>query len=563
MPKPVCFLAGCFFLLLACTRSLPTPPPLATDKNITSFTLKASDNSSVLTSDVVATISGDTIQLRFDSGMVISSLIPTIVISGKTIDPAGQKAEDFSKPLHYVITAEDGSTKTYMTSVTLISNDKKILSFTFRSTDNAPVLNSDVSGVIGADSIFLTLPTATQVTSLKPFIAFSGKTLSPASSLPQDFTSPVRYTVTANNGTTKNYMVKVISGSRTINGTVFIVGVTGGAPASQTQDSGTIYALDAGTGKLKWKYVDDRYIYSEPTVANGLLYSNDAHGNIFTLDINTGKLVWNYAAGTTLLYQSNTIVSGNTVYVCGSDSALYALNALSGALMWKYKDAWGSPTVSNGMVYCISEGIAAVDANTGVQKWKFNPSSDTSVSYPSNPSVVNGILYVGSSDFNLYALDANTGKLLWNFPTGNVVETSPTVVNGIVYLSASAGTVYALDAITGQQLWSFYVGNSVSSSPTIANGFLYFGSNNQYLYALDASTGSVKWTNSDGNWINESPLFFQNVIYVGAQDEFQAVDASTGKFIWRFSDGYRMMLLPCAVDSLGHVYHTSDSGEQN
>jgi outer membrane protein assembly factor BamB len=525
--------------------------------------LKSTDNVSVLTKDIAATISGDTIQLRFDSGTVISSLTPTILYKGKTIDPANHIAADFSKPLKYTVTAEDGSTKDYHTAVSFISIDKNIVSFSFRMADNPSVLTADIAGVFQGDSIFLSVPAGTPVNNLNPFIVITGKSISPASAIPQDFSSPVSYTVTADNGTTKNYIVKVIVSARAVYGTVFFVGMSGNASAPELKDSGRIYALDAGTGKLKWKFVDDRYLYSEPTVANGMLYMSDARGDIFTLDVNTGNRIWTFSTAPTQFYNSNTVVSNNTAYVCGSDSTLYALNALTGTVNWTYKDAWGSPTVSNGTVYCMSQGIVAVNATTGVQRWKSNPSTDTSYSYPSNPAVVNGILYVGCTDFYLYALDANTGNLLWRFQTGNVVETSPTVVNGVVYLTASAGTVYALDALTGQPVWNFYVGNSVFSSPMVANGVLYFGSNNQYLYALDAQTGTTIWTKSDGNWINESPLFFQNVIYVGAQDEFQAVDAKTGEYIWRFSDGYRLMLLPCAVDTLGHVFHTSDSGDQN
>jgi len=566
MSKVVFFVAICSILLLACSRSLPTPPPLESDKNITSFVLKASDNSSILTSDVVAIISGDTIKLRFDSATVITNLKSTIIISGKTIDPASQIAEDFSKPLHYVVAAEDGSTHTYITSVSFTSpllSDKKILSFTFRSADNSSILSSDVSGIIGTDSIFIILPAATPLTNLKPFIVFSGKTLSPANSLPQNFTNPIKYTVTATDSTIKNYIVKVTAGSRSINGTVFIVGFNEGSPNPYSKSNGTIYALDAATGTMKWKFIDTVVIYSEPTVANGLLYSSDAGGNIFSLDVNTGNVVWNYYTSPSDLYESNPTVSNNILYICGADSNLYAINASSGALIWKYNFAWGSPTVLNGVVYCISDGVQAVDENTGVQKWKVYPSPNNEPMSISNPSVVNGIVYVGCIDHNLYALDANTGATLWKFTMSDAVQNSPTVTNGIVYYTGDGGTVYALDAKTGQQVWNFYVGNTVRSSPTIFNSVLYFGCNNQYLYALDANTGAVKWTTTDGNWINESPLYFQGAIYVGAVDEVQAVDASTGNYIWRFSDGFKLMLLPCATDSLGHVYHTSDSGEQN
>jgi outer membrane protein assembly factor BamB len=192
--------------------------------------------------------------LRFDSGTVATSLTPTIVFTGKTIDPASHIPADFSKPLPYTVTAEDGSTKIYYTAISYISIDKNIVSFSFRASDNPLLLTTDITGVFQGDSILLTVPPGTPVNNLKPFIVFTGKTLSPASAVPQDFSSPVSYQVTANNGSTKPFTVKVIAGARAIYGTVFFVGMSGNASAPELKDSGRIYALDAATGILKWKF---------------------------------------------------------------------------------------------------------------------------------------------------------------------------------------------------------------------------------------------------------------------------------------------------------------------
>ena len=61
----------------------------------------------------------------------------------------------------------------------------------------------------------------------------------------------------------------------------------------------------------------------------------------------------------------------------------------------------------------------------------------------SSPAVANGIVYVGSNDKNLYALDAKTGAKLWSYATGNSVESSPIVTNGMVYVGSDDGKVYA------------------------------------------------------------------------------------------------------------------------
>ena len=78
----------------------------------------------------------------------------------------------------------------------------------------------------------------------------------------------------------------------------------------------------------------------------------------------------------------------------------------------------------------------------------------------SSPAVVNGVVYIGSRDDNLYALNASTGAKLWSFTTGGEVIASPAVANGVVYIGSynqntNDGTMYALDARTGALLWSF------------------------------------------------------------------------------------------------------------
>ena len=63
----------------------------------------------------------------------------------------------------------------------------------------------------------------------------------------------------------------------------------------------------------------------------------------------------------------------------------------------------------------------------------------------SSPAVVAGVVYVGSGDSYVYALDADSGELRWRYSTGNGVFSSPAVVDGVVYVGSDDGYVYALD----------------------------------------------------------------------------------------------------------------------
>ncbi len=66
----------------------------------------------------------------------------------------------------------------------------------------------------------------------------------------------------------------------------------------------------------------------------------------------------------------------------------------------------------------------------------------------SSPIVENGVVYVGSSDGNIYALDAKTGKLIWRYATSGRIWSSPTYWKGAVYVGSSDNRLYALNAPT-------------------------------------------------------------------------------------------------------------------
>ena len=110
--------------------------------------------------------------------------------------------------------------------------------------------------------------------------------------------------------------------------------------------------------------------------------------------------------------------------------------------IWNWRLYSSSPFVQDGIVYCGSDNnhLYAVDAKTGKEQLKFETGSDI---YGSDPTVFDGIVYIGCRDNNLYAVDAKTGREQWKFETEGSLS-SPTIVNEIVYFS-SYKTLYALD----------------------------------------------------------------------------------------------------------------------
>jgi hypothetical protein len=78
-----------------------------------------------------------------------------------------------------------------------------------------------------------------------------------------------------------------------------------------------------------------------------------------------------------------------------------------------------------------------------------------------------------------------TNESLWSFPTDNSLEyLSPAVVNGVVYVGSDDDSVYALNATTGSKIWSYVTGGAVESSPAVVNGVVYIGSDDNNVYAF-------------------------------------------------------------------------------
>lgn len=561
-------------LLVGCQRNVPTPmsgqgqdtTAASTAKSITSFVVKASDNPNVLTADVIASITSDSIRIIFEQGTNLSSLVPTVSITGKTISPASKTPENFDSALVYTVTAQDGSTLAYHVVVSLISGNKNITGFTFRAADNSPNLNADVTATIGTaltgtDTIRATLPYGAQLTALVPYITTTGKVVSPSSLTAENFTNPVKYTVTAGDGTTKNYLVIVTVGPSPVAGTIFVAGAT---PALNPNSTGGFYAIDAGTGKIKWSYLENNFFYAEPTAAGGLVYELDEGGNMLAFNQNTGTISWSTPIGHLYNDASNATVVDGTLYVGSSDSSLYAINANTGAVEWKINTVVdpGSPTVVGGVVYFTSDKVYAVNASNGAQLWSSYPSPYTDDEFPGRPDVVNGIVYIGAVGNYFYALDATTGSLLWKFGSGQV-NASATVANGIVYVLNASGTLYALDAIMGTQKWSYPTGFSPLGSPIVAGGMAYFNSPDGYLFALDANTGALKWTYTLGAAEGYSPRWFNGSIFVAEVDQLYSINAVTGTLNWSTPTTGYWLTNPCAVDTLGNVYQTADAGSQN
>src|SRR5947209_1474958 len=79
----------------------------------------------------------------------------------------------------------------------------------------------------------------------------------------------------------------------------------------------------------------------------------------------------------------------------------------------------------------------------------------------------------------------------WRFKTGGPVKSSPAIVGNVVFVGSTDSNVYALNLKDGKKAWATRTGGGVESSPLVLDGVVYIGSIDTFLYSLDAS--SVGW----------------------------------------------------------------------
>ena len=132
-----------------------------------------------------------------------------------------------------------------------------------------------------------------------------------------------------------------------------------------------------------------------------------------------------------------------------------------------------------------------------------------------------------------------TGAYLWSYQTGYAVVSSPTVVNGVVYIGSEDNSIYALDASSGDLVWKYTTGDQITlSSPAYADGEVYIGSNDGNIYALDATNGGLIWKYTTGGYVVGSPAIQDGVLYIGSYDHnIYALNTQNGELIWKYTTG--------------------------
>lgn len=251
-------------------------------------------------------------------------------------------------------------------------------------------------------------------------------------------------------------------------------------------DQGTFHAVDRKTGKRKWIFDAAAEIVGGAQVVGDRVVFGSHGGHLFCHETTTGKQIWKVEThgpvnATPCLAGQFTFTTGCDQPIlrvidieAGKQAAEVPLNSLLIA----------SPAMRDDILYFgTGDGIVyALDWKKKKNVWEFSvPEREQQMQ--SSPAVTDEVVIVGSRDKYLYCIDRLTGKLRWSFQTRGKVDSSPVVCGERVYFGSADRHLYCLQLADGQLAWKQQVKQSISGSPAIAAGHLVIGT--------DSANGSI------------------------------------------------------------------------
>ena len=288
-----------------------------------------------------------------------------------------------------------------------------------------------------------------------------------------------------------------------------------------------LYAVELATGKLKWK-TRLGPMKASPAVRNGRVFVGDLEGRMYCVNAADGKVLWTFDTegeihagvnfhGQNVLFGSHdstlycldpdgkkvwdakvdgpinaaAAVVGDLTFATGcSDGVLHVLDARTGKELGTID--LGGQTVATAAVHgervfaaMESNQVVAADLRKREKVWTFEPARRARP-FHASPAVAAGRVIAGSRDKKVYALDAASGKPLWEFLTEGMVDASPVVVGERVYVGclSDAGDFYVLDLKTGREIQRLELDSPVTGSVAVGPDCLLVGTDRGVLFCL-------------------------------------------------------------------------------
>lgn len=269
-------------------------------------------------------------------------------------------------------------------------------------------------------------------------------------------------------------------------GTIFVPG-----------SDGFLYALDARTGQEKWKYAANESLATTPVLVDGMLLVASESDTLFAVNAQTGQWAWQYRrdlpSGFAIQGVSVPLAHNGTVYQGFADGTVVALDLRDGGVKWEkslstggtqFLDVDTSPVLDEaGRLYVASyqSGLYALESESGDVVWNSVVGGLTSL-------LGRGTVLFATGDGRMDAYLEDNGRLLWSLDLGERAGNDPVLVNGMLLVPNQRALLF-VDPVTGRSRLSWNPGEGITATPRVVESKVYVLSNNGYLYALRVKGG--------------------------------------------------------------------------
>lgn len=303
------------------------------------------------------------------------------------------------------------------------------------------------------------------------------------------------------------------------------------------------------TPEVKWELETADGCISTPAIGTGRAYVGTLSGDLLCLNLDDGKEVWNYRSLVT--NDPKTFVPGfnspvkltEKSVICGDDDGtLHCVDRETGVKQWTF-DAGGvivggASVVGELVVFgSHSQFLYGLNLQTGMKQWEFDcqgPVNGTQVMAGQFTFVT------GCSEPVLYVVDTTTGKEHSRLPLDDLLIASPAILGDVLYFGTSEGKVLALDWRQQKALWKYELQQSqeVHSSPAVTDDLVIIGGRDKGVHALDRRSGEKRWIFPTRGSNDNSPVVAGDRVYFGSKDRnVYAVNLADGQEAWKYNAG--------------------------
>ena len=322
-------------------------------------------------------------------------------------------------------------------------------------------------------------------------------------------------------------------------------------------------------GPEKPQLTNRRINRMKPVMSDNILIAGNSVDGISAFDSDSGHLIWS-------LRDLQGVEGGaqafrDRVYFGASNGRFYCVNIKTGTIIWSFDskaEILSEPSLNtdDGFIYFTNAAntLFALEASTGKQIWNFNrqDTSQFSIRGVAKPVYSNSTLIAAFSDGSVIQFKPTNGQIVWEQVLNknkkfHDIDTNPLIIDGQVLVAGYDDKLYSLQLQTGQIQWKMPPGGY--SELTSAKGLIFYPTTNSEVLAIQKDTGKIAWKWSNGQQIAGGVQIYKDMVVFGESSGLvYFLNMTTGALVGKFEPGRGVFGSVLADEKKNRIYFISN-----